>query len=338
VFLHRTVSASFDAIERGWVRVTARIGAVVVSHDSADDLPGCLDALVDARSVDRVVVVDNASADGSRDAVAAVADHRVELVALQTNTGFAGGCNRGFAVLGDETDVVAFLNPDVAVEPDCLALAADAIAADPTLGGVAPRLMRRDGVTVDSVGQVLHPVTLEVRDRGYGRPVTPALLEPRPVLAACGALAVFGRGALTAVAGPDGPWAEHFFCFWEDVELGWRLTNTGRRIEARPDAVAIHGRGAGARHGSGPLRWRRPVALEACVLTNRWMTLIRHLHTLDLVLRLPLLLIWDAAMTGLGIVRRPGLAAAVARRWPLVRGEWRTRQNVARRRLRQLPW
>ena len=318
--------------------MTTTLGAVVVSHDSAADLPGCLDALRAARSVDRVIVVDNASTDGSRDAVARYGDPRLELIALDVNTGFAGGCNRGFAALADEADVVAFLNPDVAVDPDCLARAADALAADATLGGVAPCLMRRDGVTVDSVGQVLHPITLEVRDRGYGEPVTPELLTPRPVLAACGALAVFRRSALAEVAGPTGPWAEHFFCFWEDLELGWRLTNAGRRIETLPDAVAVHGRGAGARHGTGPLRWRRPVSLEACVLTNRWMTLIRHLHTLDLVLRLPLLLIWDAAVTGLGAVRRPGLAVAVARRWPLVRGEWRARQKIARRRLRQLPW
>jgi GT2 family glycosyltransferase len=282
--------------------------------------------------------VDNASTDGSRAATTPFRSAGVELLALDQNTGFAGACNRGFAAVSDRCDVVAVLNPDVTVTADCLVRAAETLAADPSLAGVAPRLMRPDGSTVDSVGQVLRPATLEVRDRGYGRPVTPDLLRRRPVLAACGALAVFRRDALEAVAGPGGPWAEHFFCFWEDLELGWRLTNAGRRIETLPDAVAVHGRGAGARHGTGPLRWRRPVSLEACVLTNRWMTLIRHLHTLDLVLRLPLLLIWDAAVTGLGAVRRPGLAVAVARRWPLVCGEWRARQKIARRRLRQLPW
>ncbi len=318
--------------------MTDAVGVVVVSYNSATDLPSCLAALAAAEGVARVVVVDNASTDASREVVASRGDDRVDLLALDSNTGFAGGCNRGFAAIARECGIVAFVNPDVSVAPDCLRLAAEALAADPGLAAVAPRLMRGDGVTVDSVGQVLHPVTLEVRDRGYGRTLGPELLEPRPVLAACGALAVFRREALMAVAGRQGPWAERYFCFWEDLELGWRLVNAGGRISSLPAAVAVHGRGAGATDGRGPLRWRRPVELEACVITNRWMTLARHLHPLDLMLRLPLLLGWDSALTTLGVVRRPKLVAAIARRWPLVVREWRSRSGRPRRRLAELPW
>jgi GT2 family glycosyltransferase len=318
--------------------VTATVGVVVVSFDSASDLPACLTALTAADAVGRVVVVDNASTDPSCEVVRGFSDDRIELLSLGTNTGFAGGCNRGFTALGDGVDVVAFVNPDVAVTPECLAVAAEALAADPALAGVAPRLMRADGETVDSVGQVLTPATLEVRDRGYGRPLGPDLMEPAPVLAACGALAVYRGTALDEVAGPHGPWAEEFFCFWEDLELGWRLVNAGHHIAALPDAVATHGRGAGAADGRGPLRWRRPVELEACVVSNRWLTLLRHLHTLDLVGRLPVLLSWDLALATVSVARRPGLVAAIARRWPLVISEWRARGDRPRRRLRQLPW
>lgn len=318
--------------------MTGAIGAVVVSYDSAADLPSCLAALLAADDLARIVVVDNASVDDSRAVVSRIADDRVELLAMDTNTGFAGGCNRGFAALGDDCGVVAFVNPDVVVAPDCLRLAAEALTADPGLAGVAPRLMREDGVTVDSIGQVLHPITLEVRDRGYGRALTPDLLEPQPVLAACGALAVFRRDALAGVAQAQGPWAEEYFCFWEDLELGWRLVNAGYRISSLPDAVATHGRGAGAAAGRGPLRWRRPVSLEACVISNRWMTLIRHLHTLDLTVRLPLLWGWDSVLTTLGVIRRPRLLAAITRRWPLVMREWRSRSARPRRRLAELPW
>jgi cellulose synthase/poly-beta-1,6-N-acetylglucosamine synthase-like glycosyltransferase len=158
------------------------------------------------------------------------------------------------------------------------------------------------------------------------------------VLAACGALAVFSRDALAQTAGPNGPWAEKFFCFWEDLELGWRLVNTGLRVESLPDAVAVHRRGAGAAEGDGPLRWRRPVELEACVVTNRWMTLLRHLSTLDLIGRLPVLLSWDLALVTVSVARRPALLRAIARRWPMVMGEWRARGDRSQRRLRQLPW
>ena len=115
---------------------------------------------------------------------------------------------------------------------------------------------------------------------------------------------MFRRSALESVAEDHGPWAQHFFCFWEDLELGWRLVNRGWRIHTVPEAVATHRRGGGAAAGSGPLRWRRPPELEACILTNRWMTLIRHLHPLDLAPRLPVLLLWDPGSGGGG--RRGG--------------------------------
>ena len=311
----------------------AGVGAVVVSHDSAVDLPACLAALRAAARVDRVVVVDNASRDASAE-VARTAP--VELVEEAVNSGFAGGCNRGFRELAGGPEYLAFLNPDVEVNPECLDRCVEALGEDPELGAVAPRLMRSDGRTVDSVGQVLDPLTLEVKDRGYGEAPTPELLQARAVLAPCGALAVFRRAALEAVADEHGPWAQHFFCFWEDLEIGWHLRNRGWRIRTCPQAVATHRRGGGAEEGSGPLRWRRPPQLEACILTNRWMTLIRHLHPLDLAPRAPLLLFWDPGLVAAAMLRRPSLLGHLRRRWPLVTNEWRGRHRFHRRRLNEL--
>ena len=308
-----------------------QIAAVVVSYRCESDLPACLAALAVADGLTDVVVVDNASGDASVE-LARRAGGRVRVLELCENIGFAGGCNRGLEAVGEGFDAVAFLNPDVQVRPDCLARAADALAADPALGGLAPLLLRRDGVTVDSAGQTLNRLTLEVRDRGYGQPLASFDAARRQVLAACGALAVFRTAALA-----EGAWAEHFFCFWEDLELGWRLTNRGWHIELLPDAVAEHGRGAGARPGRAPLRWRRPVELEACVLSNRWMTMVRHLHPLDLAERLPLLLARDLTAVALGALRRPRLLGCLRRRWPLVVAEWRGRRAFPRRRLRELP-
>ncbi len=314
----------------------AGIGVVVVSHNSADDLGACLGALTGADDIDSVVVVDNASSDGSRDVVLGLKDPRIKLVAEEINTGFAGGCNRGFRELGDRHDVLAFLNPDVEVSPTGLSKCAGEIRSDERLAGLAPRLMRSDGLTVDSVGQVLNGLTLEVKDRGYGAELSPELMTGQRVLAPCGALAVFRQTALEEVADDHGPWAQHFFCFWEDLEIGWRLVNRGWEIHAFPDAVATHGRGAGAIEGSGPLRWRRPPELEACILSNRWMTLLRHLHTLDLAPRLPLLLGWDSALVALGGLQRPALIGHLRRRWPMVVREWKQRRRYSRRRLHEL--
>lgn len=318
--------------------MTLQTAAVVVSYNSRQDLPSCLEALLQARSLATVIVVDNRSEDGSAVVARSPGDRRVSVLELPANTGFAGGCNRGFAEVPADIPYVAFMNPDVVVRPDCLHRCLEMLEERSDVAVVAPRLMRRDGVTVDSVGQVLRPYTLEVRDRGYGEPMSENLRRPARVLAACGALAVYRRAALADVADEYGPWAEHYFCFWEDLELGWRLTNRGWRVMTAPDAVAVHGRGAGAGAGAGRLRWRRPPELEACVLTNRWMTLIRHLHSLDALRRLPLLLAWDKAVVAASCARRPRLAAHLKRRWPLVYREWRSRERLPRRRLSELPW
>ena len=86
------------------------IGAVVVSHNSADDLPACLEALRGATALERVVVVDNVSQDRSRELVRGFDDPRIRLAVEEVNSGFAGGCNRGFRELGGEFEYLAFLN------------------------------------------------------------------------------------------------------------------------------------------------------------------------------------------------------------------------------------
>jgi len=316
--------------------VVSELAAVVVSYNSRRELVTCLEALLAQEGSVEVIVVDNASSDGSAELVRTRFGDRVLLVEPGFNSGFSGGCNRGLAAAAG-SPLVAFMNPDVVVEPGCLAAAASCLKRHPEAGAVAPLLLRPDGVTVDSAGQCLSRWVLEVRDRGYGEPLGQELQLERPVLAACGALGVYRRDVLEAVAAGGEVWAEPYFCFWEDLELGWRLNNAGFEVWTCPEAVATHGRGAGADPGTGPLRWRRPVHLEACILSNRWMTMARHLHTLDLLLHAPLTLTWDLAMTGAGILRRPSLLWHLARREPLVWREWRRRWSLPRRRLRELP-
>ena len=313
------------------------MGVVVVSHNSEKDLKGCLQALARDQSVGLVVIIDNASADDSVAQARTAGGDKIEVLALDSNTGFSGGCNRGYQFLRDQAEYVAFMNPDVRVKPGCFERCVAVMEANPRVGCVAPLLMRPDGVTVDSAGQVLKLGRLEVQDRGYGEVLGPDLSVSCPVLAACGALAVFRREALESVMEEGGPWAERFFCFWEDLELGWRLNNADWQVLFEPSARAEHGRGAGAAAGTGPLRWRRPPELEACIITNRWMTLVRHLHGLDLMWHAPVLLAWDFALVIAGVLRRPSLARHLFKRWPLVWRELQSRGRRARKRLSELP-
>jgi GT2 family glycosyltransferase/acetyltransferase-like isoleucine patch superfamily enzyme len=123
----------------------AKIGVsvVIVTYNSASDIEACLSALERSSGPVRLqtVVVDNASTDGT---VELVARHpEVELVALDRNTGYAEGVNRG--VQSATEDLVVLLNPDCVVDPTCVATLADHLHRHQGVGVAAANLRNVDG-------------------------------------------------------------------------------------------------------------------------------------------------------------------------------------------------
>jgi GT2 family glycosyltransferase len=312
-----------------------RAAAVVINHDGGADLPRCLEALCTQSVPVEVVLVDCASTDGSRRLVESPPPG-VRAVALPDNRGFAGGANSGIATLGRDVDVVGVFNPDCFPRPDLFAVCLEVLEGEAGVGGVAPRLERADGATLDSCGQVLTPWLLRVRDRGFGEPAAGAYGEPGRVLAACGAGMVYRRAALDAAAVDGELLPSAFFAFWEDLDLGWRVSNRGYEVRYEPRAVAVHRRAATAAPGRGRLLFRRPAALQAHILANRWATFARNLHAVDFLVRLPVLLITDAVMVTLVVARRPAVARSLLAALPGVARAWRQRRALRQRPLREL--
>ena len=310
-----------------------RIAAIVVNHNGGEDLPRCLAALAAQTVPVEAVLVDCDSNDGS-EALAARPPAGVRGVPLGRNAGYAGGCNAGLAVT--EADVVAFLNPDCFLAPEYSAVCTEVLGGEPTVGGVAGRLLRDDGCTLDSCGQVLTPFLLRVRDRGYGSPAAGAFERGDRVLAACGAGMVYRRAALQAAAVEGHVFPEEYFAFWEDLDLGWRVRNAGWDVRYEPRAVAVHRRAATAVPGRGRLIFRRPPSLAAGILLNRWATLARNLHAVDFALRLPVLLAGDVAMVAVIALRRPAAVPALLAGLPRVMRALRQRRALVQRRLGEL--
>jgi len=313
-----------------------RAAAVVVNHNGGSDLERCLGALRAQTVPIEIVAVDCASTDGSR-AVVEAPPAGVRGLPLGANRGYAGGCSVGLGALAEDVDVVGFFNPDCFAEPDFFAVCLETLTGDPRAAGVAARLVRPGGEVLDSCGQVLTPVLLRVRDRGYGRKAAGRFLEPAVVLAACGAAMVYRRTALTAAAVAGSTFPEEYFAFWEDLDLGWRLSNAGWRVLYEPRAVAVHRRGATASGRGGRLIFRRSPRATACVLVNRWATLLRNAHAVDLALRLPLLLVVDMALTASVVLRRPAVLPALATELPRLRRAGKERGQLRQRRLAELP-
>lgn len=123
----------------------ARVTAVVVTYGHADEIAACLDALLDQQVEGglEVVVVDNASADGTADVVAAYADRGVRLVAQPTNTGYAAATNT--AAEHARGDLLLLVNPDCVVDRGCVQVLVDHLDESPGVGAVSALLRYPDG-------------------------------------------------------------------------------------------------------------------------------------------------------------------------------------------------
>jgi hypothetical protein len=120
------------------------LSVVVVSWNTRDDLRACLRSTLDglAGIAGEVIVVDNASSDGSAEMVAAEFPE-VRLVRSPENVGFAGGCNAGLAVAAGRN--LLLLNPDTVVVGDVLAATVRYLDDHPEVGALGCRVLDADG-------------------------------------------------------------------------------------------------------------------------------------------------------------------------------------------------
>jgi GT2 family glycosyltransferase/peptidoglycan/LPS O-acetylase OafA/YrhL len=213
---------------------TASVGVVIVNANAGAHLAHTLETvLAQTAQPARVVVVDNASTDGSLDGL----EDRfpsVEFVRSPENLGFAAGNNLAVAAL-DDCEFVALLNPDAFPAPDWLETLLEAAASHPEHAVFGSRLvLDGDPNVLDGSGDVVHVSGLAWR-RDQGAPAT----VDRPsgeTFSACAAAALYRRAAFVEVGGFD----ESFFCYYEDTDLAFRLRLAGHGCLYVPEAVARH--------------------------------------------------------------------------------------------------
>ncbi len=209
------------------------VTVIIVNWNGGDLLLQCLSDL-SRQTVPptRILVMDNGSSDGSAERVAGLEGVTVRM--LGENLGFAAGNNRAIAEC--ETEFVALLNPDAFPEPDWLEKLLVAARAHPDVAAFGSRQMVAgvEGV-VDGLGDVYHLSGLVWR-RGHGRPLAEPDMVPCEIFSPCAGAALYRREALAEVGGFD----EDFFCYVEDVDLGFRLRLAGYRSMYMPDAVVHH--------------------------------------------------------------------------------------------------
>jgi GT2 family glycosyltransferase len=211
---------------------SAQVTVVVVTWEGAHLLPPCLDSLRSQTLPHRVVVVDNASTDGTAELLAARPD--VDVVRAPRNLGFAGGAQLGIDAA--DSEFVALLNNDAVADPRWLEELVAAARAHPDAAAVTALMLLAGQETpvVNNAGVVLLD-TWYGADRGLGE-------SPADVGGPCEVFGFSGGAALlrsSAVRGVGG-FATEFFLYYEDTELSWRLRDAGWTIRFQPTAVVVH--------------------------------------------------------------------------------------------------
>jgi len=212
-----------------------QISVVVLNWNGADCIEACLQSLEAQTYRDfEVIVVDNASTDGSRERLHAAWAERVRLLLLDVNTGYCGGNNRGIAEARGA--LIVLLNNDTVAHPGWLAALAAAAERHPNAGMFASRIYSSEQRNrFDSVGLLVYPDGV-CRSRGWLEVDTGQYDQEEEVLGPNGAAAAYRRSMLVDA----GPFDEAYFAYLEDLDLAMRGWIMGYHCIYVPDAIVYH--------------------------------------------------------------------------------------------------
>ncbi|MBN8436984.1 MAG: glycosyltransferase family 2 protein [Candidatus Accumulibacter sp.] len=211
------------------------VGVAVVNWNSFAELQLCLAALAVVRGeIRRTVVIDNCS-NNAPDDLPYPRPANTVYIRLDSNTGFARGNNLALPYLED-CDWIALVNPDAYVDPGWLEALLVAVTHYPDCVMFASCLIKaNEPAVLDGIGDNLHMSGMAWR-LGHGAPRAYSPIADKEVFAPCAAAALYRRDALVALGGFD----EDFFCYFEDVDLAFRLRLAGHKCMLVGNAMVHH--------------------------------------------------------------------------------------------------
>lgn len=243
--------------------MSAAISVIIVNYNAGYLLRECVDSLMASRLDIEIVVVDNASADGSLDGIAGLSC--VRIVKNAVNMGFATACNQGMGFANAE--YLLFLNPDCSVAPDALSGLLASAALD-RVGMVGGFLVNPNG-TEQAGGRRAIPTPWRSFVRAFGLArfedrwprlffdfhlhKQPLPTQPMEVEAISGSCMLVKRKAINDV----GIWDEGYFLHCEDLDWCMRFRRKGWKILFVPGARITHARGVCGRSRPIFVEWHK---------------------------------------------------------------------------------
>lgn len=256
--------------QRDHARVQSTI--IIPNYNGMKYIENCLKSL--AGEPARILVVDNGSADGSRELI----EDRfpeVEVIALESNRGFCGAVNRGIAE--SKTTYVILLNNDTVVRPGFVRALENPLQRDAGIfSGSAQMLNMKNPRLIDDAGDyycALGWAFAAGKDKEKE-----AYLQERDIFAACGGACIYRRKTLQQIGVLD----ENHFAYLEDIDLGYRARIAGYRNLYVPEAQVYHA-------GSGSSGSRYNAFKVKLTSQNSVYLFYKNMPLLQILINLPFL-------------------------------------------------
>ena len=251
------------------------VTVIIPNYNGIQYIRDCLDSLKNQTMECDIIVVDNASTDGSCDIVREYED--IRLIEMSENFGFCRAVNEGIAVT--KTKYLILLNNDTKAEPDFVRELYNAIDAHDDTFSVASKMLQMGRPDrIDSAGDLYCALGWAFslgKDQKKDRYEKEAV-----VFSACGGAAIYRKDLFEQI----GYFDELHFTYLEDVDVGYRARIMGYKNRYTPKAVVYHA-------GSGSTGGRYNPFKVRLASRNSWYVIYKNMPALQIVLNLPFFII-----------------------------------------------
>lgn len=219
------------------------LSIVIVNWNGGKYLSRCIASIYEQGMDVEVILVDNASTDGSAQK-AREEFPQIKLLELEENKGYSVACNIG--VKEAKSEFVLLLNPDVILLPRCLSALLDFAQINPSVGAVAPKLLNPEGNLQPSIRGFPYPLSLIFLPLSYLFPANrifsryrmtffnyDEIAEVEQPMSSC---LLVRRSVYEELRGMD----ERFPLYFNDVDFLFRMKRKGWKVFYLPTAKAVH--------------------------------------------------------------------------------------------------
>jgi GT2 family glycosyltransferase len=209
-----------------------KVTAIIPNYNGKEFLENCFQSLKSQENIAEVIIVDNASQDGSIDFIKN--DYpEFNLISNKENKGFAKAVNQG--IKSSKSEFIFLLNNDVELQQNCISNLLKCIEMDKNIFAVSSKMIQyHDRDKMDDAGDE-YTLLGWTKRVGYGKSPQ-SYNQEREVFSACAGGALYRKSVLDHI----GYFDENFFAYMEDVDISYRARINGYKCFYCAQAVVYH--------------------------------------------------------------------------------------------------